>query len=241
MQTARPLTGAGVIALGIVFNVPYAILAATYDYPAVLRRPAGEALDLFASGGPALILTWHAFALSALMLVPLAIALTLTPRSIAARPALAIGGAIAGALAGLAQAIGLWRWVFVVPGLARVHADPASDAAARRSAEETFALINQYGGVAIGEHLGQLLTALFVLLVSLLQLSEGRRVTAVTGFLTAAAIAIGTNEGVALALGKSGEMFSLATIAGFLGLTVWMLFTGAGLLRPRSALSALTH
>src|SRR5262249_41204534 len=126
MSKARPLTGVGAIALAIAFNVPFSILAATYDYPDVVRRPPGEALDLFAAGGASLILTWHAFALTALALVPMAVALSLTPERIAARPALAIGAAITGALSGLARTIGLWRWVFVVPGLARAHADPAA-------------------------------------------------------------------------------------------------------------------
>ncbi|MDX2235892.1 MAG: DUF4386 family protein [Hyphomonadaceae bacterium] len=234
MDKPRTLAGASAIALAVVFNVPYAILAATYDYPDVLRRPAGEALDMFAAGGGALILTWHGFALSALALAPLAMALSLTPARVAHRPALAIGAAIAGALAGLAQAIGLWRWVFVVPGLARTHADAAATPEARRAAAQTFDLINQYGGVAIGEHLGQLLTALFVALLSGLQWGESRRVTAGVGFATALAIAAGTGEGLALALGGPGDAFALATIAGFLGLAAWLIATGAGLLRrPR--------
>ena len=114
MAKARPVTGLCAIVLAIVFNVPFSILAATYDYPDVLRRPPGEALDMFAAGGAQLILTWHAFALSALALVPMAFALALTLQRINERPALAIGAAITGALAGLAQAIGLWRWVFVI-------------------------------------------------------------------------------------------------------------------------------
>lgn len=232
MDKARPLTGTAAILLAIGFNVPYALLAATYDYPNVLRRPAGEALDLFAAGGANLILTWHGFALMALLLVPLSLAVSLTPRSVAERPGLAIGAAITGSLAGLAQAMGLWRWVFVVPGLAHVHADPSADPAARRAAEQIFALINQYGGVAIGEHLGQLLTAVFVLLLSLGQWRDAQRVSAALGFITAAAIAFGTNEGVAIALGQSGKAFALATIVGFLGLTVWLIATGVGLLRP---------
>jgi hypothetical protein len=234
-EKARPLTGAAAIALALGFNAPYAILAVTYDYPNVLRRPAGEALDMFAAGGANLILTWHAFALSALLLVPLALALALTPRAVAHRPGLAIGAAIAGSLAGLAQAIGLWRWVFVVPGLTRVHTDPNADAAARRAAEQTFDLINQYGGVAIGEHLGQLLTALFVLLLSALQWTDSKRVSAALGFVTAAAIVIGTNEGVAIALGRSGEVFALATIAGFVGLAIWLVATGIGLIRTQNS------
>lgn len=235
MNKSRPLTGASAIALAILFNVPYAILAVTYDYPSVLRRPAGEALDMFAAGGSSLILTWHAFAIAALLLAPLAIALSLTPKAVAEKPALAIGAAIAGALAGLAQAIGLWRWVFVVPGLARTHADPAATPETQRAAELTFDLINQYGGVAIGEHLGQLLTALFVVLLSALQWGDKKRLSASIGFATALAIVLGTNEGVAFALGQSGEAFALATIIGFLGLTVWLIATGVGLMqRPKS-------
>jgi hypothetical protein len=231
MSKARPVTGACAIALAIVFNIPFSVLAATYDYPDVLRRPAGEALDPFAAGGASLILTWHAFALSALALAPMAIALSLTPQRVAQKPALSIGAAIMGALAGFAQAVGLWRWVFVIPGLARAHAEGPPEAQA--AAERAFATLNQYGGVAIGEHLGQLLTALFVLMLALLQWGEKKRVSASIGFLAALAIAVGTGEGLALALGASGEAFGMATIAGFLGLTLWLIATGIGLFRAQ--------
>lgn len=232
MEKARALTGIAAIGLAIGFNVPYAVLTATYDYPDILRRPAAEALDLFAAGGASLVFTWHAFAISALLMAPMAIALALTPKAVATKPALAVGATIAGALAGVTQAMGLWRWVFVVPGLARVHADPNADEGAKRAAEQTFDLINQYGGVAIGEHLGQLLTALFVLLLSALQWTEAKRISAVIGFITAGAIILGTNEGVAIAVGQSGEVFALATIIGFLGLALWLIATGISLLRP---------
>lgn len=218
---ARPLTGFAAIALAVAFNVPYAILAQTYDYPAILRHGAGEALSRFAAGGSDLVIVWYLFMLSALAFIPLAFALALTPERIARAPALSVGAAIAGALAGLAQAIGLSRWVFVVPGLAAARA--GADAL---SAERAFDVLNQYGGVAIGEHLGQLLTALFVLLLSLMQTSERRAATASLGFLTALAIAAGAGEGLALALGRDGSAFSLATIAGFLGLTAWLVATG---------------
>ncbi len=229
------VTGVFAIALGVGFNVPYAILAVTYDYPGILRAPAGQALDLFAAGGPGLVLTWHAFALSALLLIPLSIALALTPRAMARTPALAVGAAIAGSLAGLTQAIGLWRWVFVVPGLARAHAEPTASPAARQAAQQTFDLINQYGGVAVGEHLGQVLTVIFTLMVSRIQWGDGQRLTAGLGGISAAALLLGAHEGLAIALGQRGEIFSLATIAGFLGLSAWLVATGLGLMRARQA------
>jgi Domain of unknown function (DUF4386) len=233
MTHSRKPAALGAIALAILFNIPYSILTATFDYPGVLRRPAGEVLDLFAAGGVGLILIWHAFMLCALALVPVSAALALTRERLAANPALAGFAAISGSLAGLAQAIGLARWVFVVPGLAREHVAPSTTEAVRIAAEQTFVTLNGYGGVAIGEHLGQWLTALFVASLATLQWRERRAVTAYTGLATAAALAVGTTEGVALATGASGELFSLFTIVGFLGLSIWLIAAGVGELKSR--------
>lgn len=229
----QPLVGASAIAMAIGFNAPYAILAATYDYPDILRRPAGEALTAFRAGGEGLVWTWYAFGVCALALAPLAIALSLTPARLASRPALAIGAAVAGALAGVTQAIGLFRWVFVVPQLARDYVDPRSSEAARASAMGAFDILNAYGGVAIGEHLGQLLTALFVGMLAALQAHERKQASAALGAATSVSIVIGAGEGLALALGRSGEMFTLFTIIGFGGLALWLVATGLGLLRAR--------
>jgi hypothetical protein len=154
-----------------------------------------------------------------------------TSKRVAERPALAIGGAVLGSLAALAQAIGLWRWVFVVPGLAHMHAAAGASPEAQRAAERTFDLINQYGGVAIGEHLGQLLTVLFVLAAATLQWGEAKRVSGGLGFIAALTIALGTGEGVAIAIGQSGALFATATIVGFMGLTLWLIASGVGLIR----------
>ena len=138
--TANVRLGISAIALAILFNVPFSVLGAIYDYPDILRRPAGEALSRFAEGGPALIFTWYGFALAALALAPLAIGLSITRERLAERPALVIGAAVAGALAGMTQAIGLLRWVFVIPGLARDYASGTPDAQA--AAERAFDLLN---------------------------------------------------------------------------------------------------
>lgn len=230
-RTSDKTLGVAAIAFAVALNVPFSILSAIFDYPAVLRRPAGEVLQLFNAGGSTLLLTWHAFALSALLFVPLSIALGLATGSWVRYPTLSIGAAIAGSLAGVTQAMGLWRWVFVVPSLARTYVDPSATDGARESATRTFEVLNLYGGVAIGEHLGQWLTALFVLLLSLRQLGEGARLTAGLGLVSAVAIALGTTEGLAIALGRSGDLFGLVTVAGFLGLSLWLVATGVGLLR----------
>ena len=235
MKGAHRLLGSAAIALAIGFNIPYAVLASLYDYPAILRRPAAEALDRFAALGSSVILAWHGFALAALALVPLAVALSITPKRLRMSPAVAIGAAVSGALAGIAQAIGLWRWVFVVPALAVSHANPATQLTIRQANEAAFVLLNAYGGVAIGEHIGQLLTALFSALLAALQWREGARRTAMLGGMSAATMSVGAQEGLALALGADVSLFSAFTIAGFAGLTLWLIATGAGLIKGHTA------
>lgn len=229
MSARSPWLGGATIALAVLFNVPYAVLASIFDYPAILREPAGEVLARFAAGGNVLLLTWYGFALAALALVPLASALAITPARLASRPALAIGAALAGVLAGITQAIGLVRWVFVMPDLAR--AATGDDPAAAEAAIHTFTLINAYGGVAVGEHLGQLLTALFAALLAALQHAEGHRATASFGFGTAVLLTLGTGEGLMIAAGLDGSLFAIGTITGFLALTAWLIATGTLLLR----------
>ena len=237
MSKNNTALGIAAIAYAIAFNVPFSTLASIFNYPAVLRLPAGEVLTLFAKGGAPLVLTWYGFMLAALLLAPLAIALSIRPGGLRTHPALAIGAAITGSLAALSQAIGLSRWVFVVPQLAHTYVDPAATDATRSAAESTFALINLYGGVAIGEHIGQLLTALFVLLLALLQFSEKARIAASIGVLAAFAILLGTGEGLAMSLDQSGEIFSLLTVAGFMLLTLWLIAYGISILRRRNTTS----
>lgn len=223
--------GWAAIGLGLAFNVPYAILAWQFEYPQILRRPAQEVLLQFADGGPGLVLVWHAFALTAVALAPVAVALAITPGRLARRPALAIGAAIAGGLSSLAQAIGLLRWVFVVPTLAAAAVATPADA----TPQAGFALLHAFAGVAIGEHLGQILLALFVAQVGALQWLERDRGLGGLALVTALVLAFGAWEGVATVIGRSGEVHALATIVGFLALTAWLLATGWRLAAGRSA------
>lgn len=224
MSLSSKLTGAGAIALAVTFNLPYGYLAQHFGYPDILRHPAGEVLSRFADGGDGLIWAWYVFGLSALMFVPLGFALSITPQRMQRVPALAIGAAVAGALSGLVQAMGLLRWVFVVPGLA--HGNDAL-------AQGQFDLMNAYAGVAVGEHMGQILTALFVGLVVAMQFSERKPVSGTFGALTVAAMLGGAGGGLALALGHSDGAFALLSVAAYLGLTLWLILTGIGLVRAK--------
>ncbi len=212
-------TGLSLIALAVFFNLPFARLAATFDYPDILRQPTEVILTAFTAGGPALIATWYAFALAALLFIPVALAHAFAKNRLTTAPALAISAGLIGSLSGLLQAMGLLRWVVVVPALAA-----SGDA-------NGFALIHAYAGMALGEHLGQVLMAGHIGLIAAMQGREAARLTAATGALSAALIGFGAFEGPALALGLNGEVFGLSAIAGFLVLTVWMIASGFALLR----------
>ncbi len=67
-------------------------------------------------------------------------------------------GVVCGVLAAVVQLLGLIRWPFAVPELARRHADPSASAAAREAVDVVFQTLHRTLGVAIGEHLGGLLT-----------------------------------------------------------------------------------
>jgi len=55
-DSRRPWPGAAAIVLAVLFNVSYAILAATYDYPDVLRgRPGGRSISLPPAADPHLL------------------------------------------------------------------------------------------------------------------------------------------------------------------------------------------
>ena len=149
------------VAVPVLFNLAFAELGRTFSYPDVLRRPAAEVMQKVRDGGAGLTLRWWAFLLSALLMVPLVLLAT---------DASGLSGGLAqlvttvGVLAALVQALGLVRWVQVVPWLAARHGD--ADAAERAVLESQLALLNRLFGVAIGEHLGYLLTGAWTALLA---------------------------------------------------------------------------
>jgi hypothetical protein len=70
-----------------------------------------------------------------------------------------------GVLAGLVQMLGLLRWVYLVPSLARAHADPALSEGQREATVVVFRAMHQYLGVGLGEHIGYLFTGIWSTLI----------------------------------------------------------------------------
>jgi hypothetical protein len=153
------------IAVPIAFNAAFFELNRTFDYPNVLRKEPDEILRRFAVGGSGLLLRWQALLVGALAMLPLVALLAVV---LAAPPALTALSIVIGAAAALVQALGVVRWPFAVPELARRYlaAEGPDAAATRRMIELTFATLHRLLGVGIGEHLGYLLTGLWTLLVA---------------------------------------------------------------------------
>jgi hypothetical protein len=63
-----------------------------------------------------------------------------------------------GVLAAAVQFLGLVRWPFLVPYIARVGAEPDASPARREAVDVVFQAFNRYLGVAVGEYLGYMLT-----------------------------------------------------------------------------------
>src|SRR5215207_3142255 len=162
--SADVATAVLLIAVPIAFNLAFIALGRAFDYPNILRKEPDEILRRFAAGGSGLLLRWQALLVSALALLPFAALLAV---ALAAPPALTALSIVFGAAAALVQALGLERWPFAVPELARryIAAEGPGAEATRRRIALTFATLHRLFGVGIGEHLGYLLTGLWTLLV----------------------------------------------------------------------------
>jgi hypothetical protein len=151
------------IAAPLWFNATIAVLGKRFSYPEILRRPTEEILERFRAGGSVLIILWWAFMLSGLLLIGVAV---LLPQALGFGGVLPLAATI-GVLAGLVQMLGLLRWVFLVPSLARIHEDPQASPAQREATLAIFRAFHQYLGVGVGEHLGYLLTGLWSILTGI--------------------------------------------------------------------------
>jgi hypothetical protein len=195
-MTADTLTAILLIVVPIGFNAAFFALGAAFDYPAILRKEPDEILRRFAAGGPGLILRWEALLLSALAMLPVAALLGVV---LGAPPALTALSIALGSAAALVQALGLVRWPYAVPELARRYlaAPEGPPGAATRAAVETqFATLHRLLGVGIGEHLGYLLTGLWTLAVaaSILATDVLPAVAGLIGIPVGLAILVGTLE-----------------------------------------------
>jgi hypothetical protein len=162
--------GALLVGLPIAFNLFFFLLGRTFDYPGILRSPVGTILSRYQAGGLRLKLLWYGFMLTAVLLAPLAVLIG----QVLARDGLELVpvATTVGVLAAIVQFLGLSRWPFLVPALARAYEDRNASPATREATAVVFDSFHRYLGVAVGECLGYLLTGAWTLLVAIAMLQS---------------------------------------------------------------------
>ena len=220
----RVPTATLLIMVPVLFMLFYGLLTMTFDYPGILREPAGEILRRFAAGGPSLVLLWYGFALTPALFIPAAILLR---RAFPATTPLLDLAVPLGVLAGLVQVLGLIRWPFLVPELARTFLDPAASESTQAAALTVFGAFHQYAGVAIGEHLGYLFTGVWTLVIAgaMLKAPLFRPWLGWAGIVSALGILVGLLEPTGIAL--AGTINAVA----YLAWSLWLVAIGVSLLR----------
>ena len=146
-------------AVGVL--VPYTILTIIFDYPHILRQETGVILTKFHQGGNQLIWTWWAFAILGLLLLE---AVVLLGQKLEQRFYFMRWATTLGIIGLIVQIFGLMRWTFVVPVLADNYI--SGDEMTKTASMVAFQAVHQYGGVILGEHIGQLFTIAWTIMIS---------------------------------------------------------------------------
>jgi hypothetical protein len=227
--TLQQLTGVFFILSAVGFAITSTVLSASFNWPDILREPPDTVLTTFQDGGISLIWTWFAVAWSYFLLI---VPILLLGRVLDREDTPYLGATtVIGALAVVASLVGFLRWVFVVPELAAMYADPTAYATTREAVVAAYSAQHQFGGALLGEHIGQVLAVVWTVMVSLAML----RSPLVTPWLGWCGLVAGgvflLNQGDILATAVPD--FPVWEPAGLLGSVLWALWLvamGASLL-----------
>jgi hypothetical protein len=131
--------------------------------------------------------------------------------------------------------VGLVRWPFAVPELARRYVaapDGPEGDATRRTVEVVFATLHRLLGVGVGEHLGYLFTGLWTLLVaaSILSTAVLPGWLGVVGLLIGVALLVGTLEFVGPNERDGWALAGTIVPIAYVAWSVWLIALGVFLL-----------
>lgn len=210
------------IVVPIAFNLAYGLLAWRFSYPGILREPTSVILERFRAGGAGLVLLWWFFALTALAFLPIPV---LASRLVA-DPGLAVVGLVVGVVAAVVQGLGLIRWVFLVPHLARESAAGADP----RTVDLVFQSFHRYLGVAVGEHLGYLGTGAWTILLSLGAASALPAWMVVAGVVIGVMLLVGALEFVGPFEERGWAVAGVLVPVGYILWSLWLVALGVLLL-----------
>ena len=210
--------GALLIVDALLAFAPVAILAPAIGWPASLAKPAAEQMGAIAAAPGAVMAGYGLYLLYSLLVAPVMIGLAARLHGGLSSP-LGMTVAAFATLSALARAIGILRWLTVMPALALAHA--TADPAASAQIALVFSAITAYGG-GIGEVLGvSLFMALAVGTLCAGALLRGGLPTWLAGLGLLSAVAL-----AALSLPVFGGPAVVSVAAAVSLLSIWMLAAG---------------
>lgn len=128
-----------------------------------------------------------------------------------------------GVLAGFAKALGITRWLFLMPGLATAYTDPSASLATKNAIAIVYEAFNAYVG-GLGELIGVgLFTGMWTIVISVAAFRRGCTLIGYAGFGSAALLLstllsiVGIASPVLLTL--SGILWQFWTLV--LALAIW--------------------
>jgi hypothetical protein len=212
------LTGSLFIIGAVALFIPYTMLTIIFEYPDILRQDTGVILIKFHDGGSTLIWTWFAFAITGLPLMP---AYILLGQKLEAKTSWIRVATTIGVIGLVVQMIGLLRWTFVVPVLADTFVS-ANDESTKAAAVVVFKAVHQFGGVILGEHLGQLFTIIWSVLVTIAFVKQKLMPAWVNvlGFASSSIYLVAQLELFATVM----PQMPVWDMAGFIGSTLWLVW-----------------
>lgn len=231
MKGNNKTIGILLIVSAMALLIPYTMLTIIFEYPDILRQDTATILTKFHEGGNSLIWTWFAFAVTGLPLIP---AYIMMGQKLENKAPLVRMATTIGVIGLLVQMIGLLRWTFVVPVLADTFVT-ATDEPTKAAAIVSFKTIHQFGGVILGEHLGQLFTIAWTVMmtISFVKLNLMPKWVNVLGIISAFIYLLAQAELFATVM----KGFPVWDMAGFIGSTlwlVWLVIVGVVLIRNRN-------
>lgn len=229
----RQLTGLFFIIGAVLVNIPYTLLIINFDYPDILRLPVDHILTQFQAGGSPLIYTWLAFAWVGL---PMLFGAIMLKRVLEKENSLFLETATTiGVIGFVVQVIGLLRWVFVVPVIARLYTNPGTTLAMKESLTAVFMGIHQYGGVVLGEHMGQFFIIVWMSMISAIIYKSPMfaRWVAWLGWIASAVYLLAQTELFATAI-PGFPVIGWAGLSGSLLWLLWMIVIGVYLIKNKA-------
>lgn len=213
----------------LLIFAPLIILGAAINWPASLDEPASVNLPLILEQYMAMMTGYSIYLVYSLLFWPMAY---LTGRAIVigdtGNTLFRVASGFA-ALSVLARTLGIVRWLFAMPVLARLYINPAVSENFKESISMVYEMLNAYAG-GVGEILGvSLFASIWLVLISILLIrsSQWPNWLGYFGLVVAAALLLNLLEVVGIDM---GAMISVSeTLQHF-----WMLATAIVFLRKKA-------